>query len=77
MKHFRDLNACIADLEAILGRNDITSQQKRDVEAALEEVKRIRRKPALTRPESFRAVRQITARLIRAFVHNKTSNRDA
>jgi hypothetical protein len=68
MKKFKDLNACIADLEAVLSRNDIKSQQKQDVEATIEEVKRIRRKPTLSRPEAFRAVRQITGRLIRAFL---------
>lgn len=68
MKKFKDLNACIADLEAILSRNDIKSQQKQDVEATIEEVKRIRRKPTLSRPEAFRVVRQITERLIRAFL---------
>lgn len=67
MKHFKELNACIADLEAVLGRGNIESQQKKDVEAAIEEVRRIRRKPTLSRPEAFRAVREITARLIRAF----------
>jgi hypothetical protein len=68
MKKFKDLNACIADLEAVLSRNYIKSQQKQDVEATIEEVKRIRRKPTLSRPEAFRAVRQITERLIRAFL---------
>jgi hypothetical protein len=70
MKKFKDLNACIADLEAALGRNDIKSQQKEDVGAAIEEVRRLRRKPHLTRPEAFRAVREIAARLIRAFTAN-------
>jgi hypothetical protein len=68
MKKFRDLNACIADLEAVLGRDDIKSQQKKDVEAAIEEIKRLRRKPIRTRPEVFRAVREIAERLIRAFI---------
>ena len=70
MKQFKDLNACIADLEAILSRNDIRSQKKKDVEAAIEAIRRIRRKPNLGKPETFRAVRDITAGLIRAFLKN-------
>jgi hypothetical protein len=64
MKQFKELNACIADLKALLAGNDIGPGQRQDVEAAIEELKRLRRKPD---SDHFRCVRRVAERLISAF----------
>lgn len=67
MKHIKDYSACIADLYAVLARNDIEFEQKRLVAKAIEQMKRCRRKPYLTNVETFRCVRQVAEALLDAF----------
>jgi hypothetical protein len=68
MKQFKDVNACIADLQALLARSDIGPEQKKDVGAAIEQLRRLRRKPNATMPDVYRCVRDVAGRLISAFV---------
>jgi hypothetical protein len=68
MKQFRDLNACVAVLEAALRRDDIEPEQSKDIEAAIDGLKVLRRLNHPTRAEIFQHVRGITERVIRAFL---------
>ena len=68
MKHFKDLDACIALLRALQARNDIGPEQKKDVGEAIEEAKRLRRKRGATHVENYRCVRRIAERLVNAFL---------
>lgn len=68
MKQFKDVNACIADLRALLARSDIGPEQRKDVEAAIEHLRRLRRKPDATMVDVYRCVRGVASRLIKAFV---------
>ena len=68
MKDFKDLYASIASLRAVLARGDIDQEQKQNVEQAIEQLKRLRRKPHRKLTEVYRCVREITERLIRAFM---------
>jgi hypothetical protein len=68
MKHFNDLNACIAILEDVQRGNDITPKQKQAIKDAIGEIKGIRRRPNSKRHEIHRSVRSITENLVRAFI---------
>lgn len=68
MQKFKDINACIADLHAVHARSDIGPEQKKNVEAAIEQLKRLRRKPHAKTVDVYRCVREIAARLLKAFV---------
>ena len=68
MKQFKDLNACIADLETLRAGSDIGPEQKRNVEAAIEQLRRLRRKPHPKSAEVYRCVREVASRLIMAFL---------
>lgn len=68
MQKFKDINACIADLEAVQARSDIGPEQKKNVEAAIEQLRRLRRKPHAKTSDVFRCVREIAERLLKAFL---------
>jgi hypothetical protein len=68
MKQFKELNACIADLQAVRVGSDIRPEQKKNVEAAIEQLRRLRRKPHAKTDEVYRCVREIVDRLIEAFL---------
>ena len=68
MQKFKDINACIADLEAVQARSDIGPEQKKNVEAAIEQLRRLRRKPHAKTCDVFRCVREIAERLLKAFL---------
>ena len=68
MKKFKDLNACIAELNALRAGSDIRLEQKRNVEAAIEQLRRLRRKPHPESAEVYRCVREVASRLIMAFL---------
>jgi hypothetical protein len=70
VKQFKELNACTAALKALLAGNDIRPEQRRDVEAAIEELRRLRRKRDASQSEVYGCVRRITERLIKAFFKN-------
>jgi predicted PP-loop superfamily ATPase len=65
---FKDLDASISQLRALLARNDIEPDQKENVEHALKELKRLRREPHYKQVNIYRCVREVTERLLRAFV---------
>ncbi len=67
MRRFRDYDACIKDLYAVLARNDIEAEQKRLVAKAIERMKWCRRRPNLTTAELFRCVREVAEALLEAF----------
>jgi len=68
MQQFKDINACIADLQAVQARSDIGPEQKKNVEAAIEQLKRLRRKPHAKTVDVYRCVREIAGRLLEAFL---------
>jgi len=68
MQKFKDINACIADLLAVHARSDIGPEQKKNVEAAIEQLKRLRRKPHAKTVDVYRCVREIAGRLLEAFL---------
>jgi len=68
MKQFKDLNACIAELEALCAGSDVRPEQKRNVEAAIEQLRCLRRKPHARTVDVYRCVREVANRLIKAFL---------
>ena len=68
LKKFKDLNAAIVCLQAVLARSDAEPEQKKDVEKVIEQIKRLRRRPHCTPAESYRCVREVTERLLRSFL---------
>jgi len=68
VRNCKDLNACIAQLQAMLRRNDMQPEQKSDVEKILQRLRKFRRKPNPTRAETFREIRSVTDLLLKAFV---------
>jgi len=72
MNHFKDLEACIAALQAVQAvqaRSDIGPKQKKNVETAIEEAKRLRRRHDAGHSVTYRCVRRITESLINAFLN--------
>jgi len=67
MKKVRDLNACIAQLRALQGRNDTEPEQTKYIDEAIELLKRLRRRSNPTRAEVARFVRKIAEALLSAF----------
>jgi len=67
MKKNKDVNATIAELESLVARSDVSPDQKKHVEKALEELKRLRRKPKFTQEDVFRCVRKVAESLLDAF----------
>jgi hypothetical protein len=67
MQQFKELNACIASLKALLAGNDIRPEQRRDVEAAIEELKYLRRKRNADGPDVYACVRRVAENLVSAF----------
>jgi len=68
VKQFKDLNACIAQLQALCAGSDIKPEQKKNVEAAIERLRRLRRKPDARMADVYASVREIADRLISAFL---------
>ena len=68
MKRFKDLQACIALLRALQDRSDVGPEQKRNVEAAINEAKRLRRKKDVDSVNVYACVRRITESLLSAFL---------
>lgn len=68
MRDGKDINVCLDKLLSLQRRNNITSEQKKYVENALQVLRKLRRKSHPKRSEIHRAVREICEALIRAFV---------
>ena len=67
MRKAKDLNACIASLEAVQRGGSANPEQKQSLERVVDELKRIRRKPNPDRTEQHEAIRKIVEELLRAF----------
>jgi hypothetical protein len=68
MARFKDINECIALLRALHSRSDIEPKQRKYVEAAITEARRLRRKRTADGKEAHHCVRGITENLLKAFV---------
>jgi hypothetical protein len=68
MQQFKDINACIAALQALHARSDIGPEQKKYVDEAIHELRRLRRKPHAKSVDVYRCVRQVAEGLIKAFL---------
>jgi DNA repair ATPase RecN len=69
MQHFKDIDVCIAELQALLTRGDIEPEQKRYVEDAIREAKKLRRKRAEQPSDVYKGVRRIARSLVNAFLN--------
>jgi DNA repair ATPase RecN len=67
MKQFRELNASIAALRALLAGSDIRPEQRKHVEEAVQQLRRLRRKTNPRMSDIYRCVRRVTDRLVSAF----------
>jgi len=68
MKRIKDLNACIAILRAMLGRNDTQPEQKQNIEAAIKSLKILKRLSHPTRVQMFREIREIIEGILKALL---------
>jgi len=69
MKKQKDLNACISLLEGVQGRGSVTPEKKQAVGYAIDELKRVRRKPNLQQHELHESIRKLVENLVRAFTN--------
>ena len=67
MRTSKDLNVCISLLEELQYGGSVDSEERQAVEYAIDELKRIRRKPSLERHEQHESIRKIVEALVRAF----------
>ena len=67
MKQVKDINACIARLRAVRGRNDTEPEQTKCIDEAIELLRELRRKSHPTRAQIARYVRKISEALLDAF----------
>ncbi len=68
MKKIKDLNASIALLQAMLGRNDTQPEQKQNIEAAIKRLKILKKISPAKRPQMFREIREIIERIVKALL---------
>jgi hypothetical protein len=68
MKKLKDINACIAQLRAVRGRNDTEPEQTKYIDDAIELLRHLRRRSNPSRPEVARLVRKIAEALLSAFM---------
>jgi hypothetical protein len=67
MKKNKELNATIAELEALVARSDVDPDQKKHVGDALDELKWLRRKPKFTQEDVCYCVHKVAEGLLNAF----------
>ena len=67
MNRSKDLNAITARLRALVARDDVGPDQKKLVEVALNEMKRLRRKAHFTQADVYFCVRRVAENLLNAF----------
>jgi hypothetical protein len=70
MQQFKALNASIASLQALLDGSDIRPEQRKHVEEAIKELRRLRRRPNARMSDHYSCIRQVTERLVSAFFLN-------
>jgi hypothetical protein len=75
VKQSRDLRAINAELSALLARGDVGPEQKKYVESAIEELRRLRRKRNPTQADYFSCVRTVAENLLNAFYKDKPVRR--
>jgi hypothetical protein len=63
----KDLSAITAQLRALIARDDVGPDQKKHVEVALNEIKRLRRRPHVTQRDVYFCVRRVAESLLNAF----------
>jgi len=68
VKRNKDLNACIAELQAMLCGNVVEPEQRKYVEQAVELLRRFRRKANPSPAIAYRFVRQIAEQLVEAYL---------
>lgn len=68
MKRFKDLEACIVLLKDLQARGDVEPEQKREIDVAINEAKRLRRKKDADSCHVYACVRKITESLLNAFL---------
>lgn len=66
----KDLRASIAHLYALRARSDIEPEQRRLVELAIAQLRKLQRKQDLTKSEVYRCVRVVTEALVKAFLQS-------
>jgi hypothetical protein len=71
MRKQKDLKACIILLQELQGRGSIEPQQKKAVEYAIDEIKRMRRKSNPKQNEIHESIRCIVETLISAFINRE------
>ena len=67
MRTNKDLSSCISLLEDLQDRGSVDPQKEKALGNAIDELKRIRRKPNLQRHELSKSIRKIVEELFRAF----------
>jgi hypothetical protein len=67
MKKSKDVHATIAQLRAFVARSDVGPDQKKHVGVALDELRRLHRKPKFTQEQVFYCVRRVAESLLNAF----------
>jgi hypothetical protein len=63
--------ACIADVKALLARDDLTPEQRQTAEFVLSHLRKLARMKKPTQREISRCVGEITEKLIRAFAKTR------
>ena len=69
MRKQKDLKACISLLEELRVRGSVDPEKKNAVDYAVDELRRIRRKSDLKKPELHDSIRKIVEALVRAFTN--------
>ena len=69
MRKQKDLNTCISLLEGLQGRGSADPEQRQAVGYAINELKRVRRKPSLKQHELHESIRKLVENLVRAFTN--------
>lgn len=64
MKKNRALRACITQFDALLSRNDLEPEQRRDIEACRKRVRELGRIKNPTDADVFRCIREISEKLL-------------
>ncbi len=67
-RKIKDLDACIAELQAMERRSELDPEQGKYIEAAIGELKWLRRKPHLSQQQAAASVRKIAECILKAFV---------
>jgi hypothetical protein len=73
MKKLRDHKECLARLKALHSNDNLTPEQKAQIEIAIDRVKELGRKKNPSRAEVFACVKEVALRLIRIIPNNTNS----